>query len=486
MGKRQPSIRLNFLYNSAYQLASVIIPIITTPYLARVLGATGTGEYGFAFSVANYFTLFIKLGLNNYGGREIAFIRNDRKSLSKVFWELYSFQLLLGIVFSFAYFGYSMLVASEPKLALIFSLYVISSAVDITWFFWGMEEFRLTVTRDFIIKVLTTIGIFLFVKRANDTWKYCLLISSGFLVSQLLLWPSLKKHITWVKPSVSGIKRHVLPNLTLFVPIVAISLYKTMDKIMLGAMSTSAEVGFYHNSENVIQVPIILVTSLGTVMQPRMANMISNNTSDTVMESVFSKSIILAVFLSSALGFGIMAVSKEFVPIFYGSGFERCVELFKILLPSCVFLGFANVIRTQYLIPRKKDREYIVSLFSGAIINVILNAVLIPRLQSVGAAIGTLAAEAAVCITQSILMGREKRTDLYVYQTLPYVISGILMFFIWNGISLPIKGIVGALAIKIVLAGLSYMLFLAVLLLIWPRTNGVNVRNNNIFSLLHK
>ena len=486
MSRKKPSVKLNFIYNSIYQLISVVIPLVTTPYLSRIIGAEGIGIYGFGLSVAYYFTMFIKLGLDNYGAREIAYIRDNKEALSRTFWEMYVFQLFLGIISIAVYFIYGFIFSNNQTISLIFSLYVLSAMIDVTWLFWGLEEFRLTVRRSFVIKLLTTAGIFLLVKTSDDTWKYCLLISGGFLLSQLLLWPSLKSMVRWQRPTLNGIRRHIKPNFVLFIPIIAISMYKIMDKIMLGAMTTSVEVGYYHNSENIIQVPTMLIFSLGTVMQPCMSNMVSNETSESVMESVFTKSIILAMFLSSSIGFGIMSVANEFVPLFYGPGFEKCIRLYKILLPSCLFLAFANVIRTQYLIPRKKDREYIISLFSGAGINLLLNALLIPHFQSVGAALGTLAAEGTVCIVQVALMKKEKGMKKYIVQALPYIIAGFAMFLVWDHITISIGGALVSLVIKVVLAGLFYIVVLFILLFIWSKTVGVELKPSDLVSIALK
>jgi O-antigen/teichoic acid export membrane protein len=240
-----------------------------------------------------------------------------------------------------------------------------------------------------------------------------------------------------------------------------------MDKIMLGVMSNKKEVGFYQSSENLIQVPIALITSLGTVMQPRMSNMISNNADTSKIEDLFKKSIALAMFLSTSLGFGIMTVAQEFVPLFYGNGFEKCIILFYVLLPSCIFIAFANVVRTQYLIPNKKDKEYVISLLSGAAINLVFNTILIPHLQSIGAAIGTLVAESSVCIVQSLLMRREKSVRKYISMSIPFVISGGMMFFIWNGILINMNSIIIGLLVKIIFAGFTYLIVLALVFFMW-------------------
>ena len=198
---------------------------------------------------------------------------------------------------------------------------------------------------------------------------------------------------------------------------------------MLGVLANKAEVGYYDSSEKIIQIPMALITSLGTVMLPRMSNLFANSNAD-IAEKMFSKSINLALFLSTSIGFGIMAIGKTFVPWFYGDGFMKCITLFNILLPSCIFLSFANVIRTQYLIPNEKDREFIISVIMGAGINLIINALLIPKFGSIGAAIGTLIAEATVCIVQVVFVYRELPMKKYIFYSFKYVLSGFIMFII--------------------------------------------------------
>ena len=166
------NIRKNFIYNSVYQLIAIAVPLVTTPYLSRVLGAEGIGEYAYAYSIAYYFTLLIKLGINTYGSREIACCRDDKIRTSKTFWELYTFQFVLALFFSFIYIVYSVFVSKNKSVSLILEIFVVSAGIDITWFFGGIEEFKLIAIRDLIIKVLSTLGIFAVVKTEMDTWKY--------------------------------------------------------------------------------------------------------------------------------------------------------------------------------------------------------------------------------------------------------------------------------------------------------------------------
>ena len=410
------SIKKNFVYNSAYQVLTLFIPLITTPYISRVLGAEKIGMYSYAFTIAKYYVMFIMLGLNNYGNRTIASVRDDRRALSKNFWSIYFMQLVIGVFVTCIYFLYSILLSEDVKISLVFAMYVLSACVDINWFFFGLEKFRATVTRNMVIKLLTTALVFVLVKNQSDIYMYCLIIAGGTMLSHLALWPYVKLLTDFYRPSWEDIKPHIRPNLTLFLTVIGVSLFKMMDKLMLGGMSGKEQVGFYESAEKIITVPTMFVTSLGTVMLPRMTNLIANKAKNA--GEVMNKSMMFAMFLASSMGFGIMGVAKTFVPLFYGPGYEVCVSLFVILLPSGLFMAFANVIRTQYLLPNKMDREYITSSFVGAVINILANALLIPHYGAVGAAVATLIAEAGVCGYQSFAVRKGVPLGKYIRNTL--------------------------------------------------------------------
>ena len=464
MKSKGKSIKTNFVFNSLYQISGIIVPLITLPYLSRVLHAYGLGSYSFAYSVAYYFYIFIKLGLQNYGNRTIAYARNDKDNLSKVFSEIYVFQLFMaGLVIS-VYAIYVACLAPNKRLASIFLLLVMAGGIDLTWLLYGLEEFIITSVRDIIIKIATAICIFMLVKTETDVWKYALIYSAGVLLSQLVVLPYICSKVKFVAPSINGVVAHIKPNLLLFLPTIAVSIYKTMDKIMLGSMTTELELGYYHSCESIISVPLALITALGTVMLPRMSNMISVGKTQDEIGNIFDKSIIFAMFMSSSVCMGIMTVAVEFVPIFYGMGFERCISLFYILLPSCLFLAFANVIRTQYLLPRKKDKLFITSLFLGAAVNVLLNLILIPQYASLGASIGTLTAEIVVCVVQAAFVYKEANIGRNVVNSLPFIISGILMFVVFKGYRPPLQNDILALLVKIIISGIFYLAVLGIII----------------------
>ena len=456
------SIKKNFFYNASYQVLTLILPLITTPYISRVMGAERVGIYSYAYSIASYFGLFILLGLNNYGNRTIAGARDNKDKLSKTFWSIYILQILLGVVVVFIYLGYCFFMSKNQLMALIQLIYLVSVMLDINWFFFGMEQFKLTVTRNTIIKILTVVSILCFVKSVDDLYIYAMIMVTGPLISQLYLWLFLRKYISFSKISWNDIVQHIIPNLTLFIPVIAISLYTTMAKILLGSMSDMTEVGYFESANKLTIIPSTAITALGTVMLPRISNMVAHGQHNETMQYL-QKSLIISVFLSISMALGLSAVSKEFVPFFYGEGFVKCEILIPILVLSSIFISWANVIRTQYLIPYKKDKIYIQSVFLGAIFNILINILLIPMFQSVGAALGSLCAEIAVCCYQTFKVRKELKIKLYLKQSIPFAISGIIMYitvmivpFFHNYlITIVIKVLVGSI-IYLLLSGIYY------------------------------
>lgn len=459
----------NFVYNFGYQILTILIPIITTPYLARIIGVEGVGQYSYANSIAYYFMIFIMLGLNNYGNRTIASVRNNSEKLSASFCEIYLMQLILGIIVSGAYIIFCFFSQNVNMLQWIMLIYVFSAVLDVNWFFFGLEQFKFLVIRNMVIKLLITISIFVFVKDKSDLYLYVCIILLGNLVSNIILWPRVFKMIKIKKFRFKDALKHFKPNLILFIPIIAVSLYKYMDKIMLGKMSVMEQVGFYEYSEKITQIPMALVNSLGTVMLPKMSNLVANNLNDKE-EKYISTSILIVIFCSSSVCFGLMGIAKEFVPFFYGNGYQPCVNLFYILLPSCCFIAFANVIRTQYLIPHKLDVIYIKSVILGALINFILNIILIIRLQAIGAAIATLITEIVVCIYQAIKVNKILNIMKYARNILPFIFSGICMFIFIISIPLNFDNLIINMIIKVIIGVLIYFLVLMFVLLIKKNT----------------
>ena len=199
----------NFIYNLIYQILILIIPLITAPYLSRVVGADGVGTYSYTYSIVYYFMLLTLLGINNYGNRSIAKVRDDKRKLSKTFWSLYLFQLLMGVIMLIAYISYLYLFDVKYRnIAIIQTLFIISAMLDINWLFFGLEEFKKTITRSTFVKIGNVILIFLLVKTKNDLWKYTLIMSGMTCLSQLILWSFLRKRISFVKININRLLKN--------------------------------------------------------------------------------------------------------------------------------------------------------------------------------------------------------------------------------------------------------------------------------------
>lgn len=424
------NIKINFLYSIAYQLLILIIPFITTPYISRTLGSHGIGVYSYTYSIIYYFMIFGLLGINNYGNRTIAKAKNNKEQLSKSFCSIYLLQIILNLISIFLYIIYICFFCKEYYLiSFIQMLYLLSNMLDINWFFFGIEKFKLTVVRSTIIKIISVVLIFLLVKNEECLWIYTLIMAGSTFLSQLLLFPFLKKEVYFTRVKFKDIKQHIKPCLLLFLPVVAISIYKFMDKIMVGIFSNMNEVGYYEQAERIINIPMGVVTALGTIMLPRISNLISNNNKKLVSQYI-EKSMNLIMFLAFPLFFGIISISSKFVPNFLGSDFEKTILITNVLAITILFISFANIIRTEYLLPNEKDKDYVLSVIIGAVINLILNLILIRKYAALGAAIATVFAEFSVMLYQIITTHKQLDFKKYIKNIFPFFIKSAIMYII--------------------------------------------------------
>ena len=450
------SLQKNFLYNVLYQILLVILPLITAPYISRTLGATAVGVYSYTYSVAYYFLLIAMLGIGNHGNRSIAAVRDDRKKLNKTFSSIYSLQVITFSIAILAYAIYLVLFVKDNRLIVLLQLiYVTSGLFDIGWLFFGLEQFKLTVARNTLIKISTVVLMFVFVHKPSDLWKYTLIMSAGTLFSQAYLWLYVKKYVSFEKCSVKEITSNIKPVLILFVPVLAYSIYKVMDKIMLGNMSSYDQVGFYNNAEKIINIPMGIITALGTVMLPRMSNIVANGDKKRV-DDYIRISAKLVTLLSSAIAFGLMGVSSVLAPVFFGDEFIACGEIIRLLSVTVFFIAWANVIRTQYLIPNKRDSIYLTSTMVGAILNLIINWMLIPKYQANGAAFGTIVAEFSVMIVQLVAVKNELPMRKYIMSYSPILIIGLIMAVLVDRIGIKLGVSVSTLAIQILAGGFFF------------------------------
>lgn len=425
------SVKKNFLYNILYQILVIILPLITTPYISRVIGAEGIGIYSYSYSVANYFVIIAMLGINNYGNRSVARVRDNKEKLDKVFSSILVFHIIISLIMVIIYIIYLLffLKNNNKVIFLIQLIYVISALFDINWFFFGIEQFKLTVTRNTIIKLLSVFSIFIFVKEKGDLWIYALILASGSLISQCLLWPFINKFVSFKKPTFKEVLIHLKPCSILFIPVIAVSIYKIMSKIMIGSLSNMSQVGFYENSEKIINIPLGIIIALGTVMLPKMSNMKSKGLEEE-SEKYIDISIQFANLISIGSVFGLIGISKRVIPIFLGEEFLDCINIVSLLSITILFIAWANVIRTQYIIPNKLDRIHVISTSLGAVVNFSINLILIKKMGAIGATIGTICAEISVALYVTYKVRKNIKVKQYFIQSIPFLFSGLVMLVI--------------------------------------------------------
>lgn len=424
-------MKKNIVYQASFDVISMIVPLLTSPYLARVIGAEGLGIYSYHYTIAYYFNLLAALGMLNHGNRAIAKCRDNQKELNITFSNLVAIQATTSIICITMYILFAILIGnqSERIYNLIMIIQVMSSLFDISWFYFGTENFKYTVSINAIVKALNLVAVFVFVKTRDDLWIYFVIMSLGLFISQIALWFPLRKYVSFVRPQLSVMSTHFKPLFVLFLPTIAVSLYKFMDKIMIGIMSDKSQLGFYENAEKVITLPLTIIASFGTVMIPRISNMLANNEQkDSIRYTKASALYVMA--LAYALAFGFASTGHVFAPVYWGDGFNLSGSIIMSLSITIPFISFANIIRTQYLIPNERDKEIVISSFFGALINLIINYLLIPSMGAKGATVGTIAAEIMVCCIQCLSVRRSIPLWEIFRQSLPFIIFGGTMFAI--------------------------------------------------------
>ena len=420
------SITLNYIYNTLYQVLTLVTPLITAPYLARVLRAEGIGRYSYESSIVSYFVLLAALGIGMFGQREIASHQDSRKIRSQVFWDLKALSVLTTGIALVAYFVMCFFL-DDPELYIVLSLSILSCAVDIAWLYQGMEDFGAVVLRNTIIKILDVAFVFLFIKEPEDLLLYVFGVTGMSLLSVISMWWGVGKYID--RPIWKNIKpfRNFSAVLSLFIPTLAIQVYTVLDKTMIGLITQSdTENGYYEQAIKLSKMVLMLVTSLGTVMIPRMSYYFEQRDTEKVQDYM-KKAFSFVWFLGIPLCFGLIGTASSLVPWFYGDGYEKVVPLLQILSLLIPIIGINNITGWQYLVASKRQNLFTKTVVIGAVTNFVLNLALITFFQSIGAAIASVIAEIVVTEVQFWIL----RNELPIWDLLKlawkYLAAGALM-----------------------------------------------------------
>lgn len=457
------TVTKNYIYNLIYQILVLILPLITAPYVSRVLGAENIGIYSYTISIATYFILFGSLGVALYGQRQIAYEQKKGKKLSKTFWEIVILRFVT-MAISMIIFYFTFVNGEQYQVYYkILLLELLANCFDISWFFQGLEEFKKTVTRNIIVKLISVISIFTFVKNSNDLGIYFWIYVLSTLIGNLSLWAYLPKYLKKIKARQLNIVQHIKPTIGLFIPQIAIQVYTVLDKTMIGAIiSDKSEVGYYEQSQKIIKMLLTVITSLGTVMLPRIANTFASGEKEKVT-NYMKKSFNMVFLLSFPMIFGVVAVSKAFVPVFFGQGYDKVAILMSIISPILLLIGLSNVTGTQYLLPTRRQKEYTFSVVCGSIINFIMNACLIGKFGAIGASIGTVIAELTVTLIQMYFVRKDFNLKKVFKIAKNYLISSIVMFIVCVFIGRYINNNLVSTIVQVIIGGLTYGICLLIM-----------------------
>lgn len=424
---KESSVRKNYFYSLLIALLNVGVPLITTPYLSRVFGASGIGRISYTQAMISYLSLLGNIGIDTYGLRQIAY-SNNLEERSKIFTNILVVKAMLFVPVLAVFFTLCWLYKGYALLLLAESGYLIADLVSVDWFLVGTEQFRKLAVRGTIIKCLGVISVFAFVRTEKDIYLYELLMGTIILVGNISQWRCvnglLKKRVI----SLEIIKKTLVGGILLFVPRIAGSLYLYCDKLMLGAISADMnENGYYEQSQKIVRLSVTVISTMATVMLPKISAAFSQG-DDKAIRNYMTKSMKFVMFLGFPLAIGIIAVSDSFIPWFLGTEYMKVSVLLKIFAPTVIFNATYSIIGYQYLQAIKEERKYTLSVLAGGIINVFFNAILIKSYASIGASMASVFAEFTIMILQIIIARSVFDKKALISTMRECAISSALMF----------------------------------------------------------
>lgn len=395
----QPNLKKNYVYRTFYEVLILLTPFITTPYVARILGADGTGNYSFTHSIISYFMMVGALGTVGYGTREIARVRDDKYKVSKLFWEI---ELMTVMTVSFCllvWLGFILFSTTYKYYFLVLTPFLFSTMFDIHWLFSGLERVKNIVIRNTVVKFAGIILLFILVRKKEDILIYCLINSATAMIGSLSMWVYLPKMLVKVNFRELTFKHHFHETLIYFIPTIASSVYTILDKTLIGAITGSSyQNGYYEQATKIIKlVKSVVFVGLNSVMGARISYLFAEERIEEIKKRM-KKSISLIFLLSYGAIFGIIGISSKFVPVFFGDGYEPVITLLYLMSPLILIIGISNCLGKQYYTPSGQRKRSAKIILLGSAVNLIFNLIFIPRLGAYGATIASIIAESVISV----------------------------------------------------------------------------------------
>lgn len=392
------SLKKNFIMNAILTMSSFLFPLITFPYVSRVLLPVGTGKVSFATSLISYFNLFAQLGIPTYGIRACAKVRDNREALTRTAQELLSINLVLSVV---SYVVLFLALLFVPRLREDRLLYVVVSAtiiltsIGMEWIYKALEQYTYITIRSIVFKFVALVAMFLLVHEQSDYVIYGGITILAASASNIFNFINVHKYIDLKPVGNYDFKRHLKPVSIFFAMACATTIYTHLDTVMLGFMKTDADVGYYNAAVRIKSILVSIVTSLGAVLLPRASYYVQNGQMEE-FQRITKKALNFVFLIATPMMLYFIFFAKEGIYFLSGKAYTGSILPMQIIMPTLLFIGLTNILGIQMLVPLGREKTVLYSEIAGAVTDVILNLILIPRYASAGAAIGTLVAEAVV------------------------------------------------------------------------------------------
>lgn len=455
------SLTINYIYNVIYKILTLITPLITTPYVSRVLGVDNIGIYNYTYAILNYFVLFGVLGLQMYGQREISYKCDNKTEKDKTFWEIFwtrilttAFVTIIYIIFSFN--------SSYRDIYLIFIFELIANAIDISWFYYGTEDFKSITIKNIIVKLIGIISIFIFVKTQNDLKIYILCHTLVLFLGNCSLWLGIKHKISKIYGISKICLQHFKFAIIFFIPQCLDSVYMLMDKVMLGNLSNITQVGIYGQADKIVKMLVTVITSLGLVVSPRIAQCYSKSDKEGI-QYYMKKSFSFIFIIGIPMMLGLIAISDGFSNWFFGEEYIGVGYIIKIMSPIIILMGLNSVMGWQYMMTVHREKEFTISVGIGAIINFALNLILIPKLEAKGATIASVISMFIMSVVNYKFTKDTIKLKEIIKDMVKPLVSGIAMYIVILLISYHMEISIFNTAIQIFIGVIIYAILLIIM-----------------------
>lgn len=408
---KQKSLTLNFMMNATLSMSSFLFPMLTFPYISRVLKPTGTGKVYFVTALVNYFAMFAQLGIPTYGIRACASVREDREKLSRTVHELLCINLIMnGAVYTVLWLSIALVpkLREEKPLCLIISSSIFLFSIGVEWLYKALEQYTYITIRSILFKLLALAAMFLLVHEESDYVIYGGISILASSASNLMNFANAHRYVSLRPVGDYDLSRHVKPVLVFFAMSCATTIYTNLDSVMLGFLCSDAEVGYYNTAVKVKVILVSIVTSLGAVLLPRASYFVKKGEMDQ-FRRISGKALHFVLLAAGSMMVYFMLMASECIDFLAGPLFENSTVSMQIIMPTLLFIGLSNILGIQILVPIGGEKVVLWSEIGGAVTDLILNALLIPRMGAAGAAIGTLAAEFVVVAYQYVVLCRRYR-----------------------------------------------------------------------------